>query len=69
MATRKQQVDDFISGKQLDPRDIEANVFLTQQQIDEEAVVFIQGAPLHESANVFIEGVVPQHESAKDFLG
>ena len=67
-ASKQSQVNDFLAGKQNDPRDKEANVFLTQQQIDGGALVFTSGPPMDDSAKVFLGGI-PLHESAKDFLG
>lgn len=69
MTTKRQQAEDFLNGKQIDPRDKTLDVFLTPQQINSQAGVFLSGPPLNKSADVFIDGVVPQHDSAKDFLG
>lgn len=69
MATRAEQLQAFKQGKQIDPRDVGATDFLKGKQIDEQAGVFLSGAPIDPSANVFINGVVPQHESAQDFIG
>lgn len=66
-ASKQSQVNDFLAGKQNDPRDTGANVFLNQQQIDTKAGVFLSGPPMDKTAEVFFGGI-PLHESAKDFL-
>lgn len=69
MLDRKQQMNDFLQGKQLNAQEKGLSDFF-DPRIDPRSKVFLDKPldPNDKSAEAFL-GSIPLHNSAKDFLG